>query len=1344
MKIPLLTRVLLAVVGTLTVQFTFGQSAPVIEYTSPAAYTTNTTITPLTPTISGGASVNGGFGNSFTLAGGSTPGGTASGAADGTGTAATFNRPYGLALDGKGNLYVADYNNNLIRKLVISTGDVTTFAGSGVRTYANGTGTAAAFYNPTGVAVDTTGNIYVADPGNNLIRKITPAGVVSRFTGGGNGLSSGFADGPDGTARFNAPQGVAVDQNGYVYVTDRSNQRIRKITPAGVVSTLAGLSTGAAAVSLPTSDATGSAAAFNNPSGIAIDGSGNLYISNAGTLPLSYIQKITISSALVSFLAGGNGVGTYADGTGTGAAFGVPSGVATDQKGNIYVADYANNLIRKITATGVATTISGGLGSTSAGSTNATGNLASFNLPAGIAADGAGNLYIADSGNNLIREIPVAPYSIYPALPAGLTFNTSTGVISGTPSTKSPQTTYTISASNSAGSATATVALSVELAAPAISYTTPQSYPVNLPITPLAPTNLGGLPSLDVVSTLAGGGSAGGTTAGANNDAGTAATFSAPVGAVTDGSGTTYVADKGNHLIRRISPLGVATTLAGTGSLGSTDDTGTAASFNAPQGLALDGAGILYVADTGNNKIRKIVISTGVVTTFLGTGVAGYNNVGGSVTFSGPTGLALYGLYLYVADAGNNKIRRITISNGQVSPVSGSATNIAGLVNGSSATVRFSNPTGICADGDGNLYVADKTNNLIRKIVGYVVTTLAGGGAGTATDGTGTAATFNSPAGVATDPFGNVYVTDQGNNLIRKIITSSGAVTTFAGTTTSGHADGRGTAATFSSPTGISSDALGNLIITDNTNNLIRRMVAYTITPALPAGLALNETTGVIYGTPKEASAATTYTISFGNGTGTGTTTVNIATRSVTIPAITYTTPKIYPTNSLITPLSPTNTGGTPTFAAFGSSVTLAGGGSVGGVTSGNANATGQSATFAAPGGVAVDGSGNTYVADQSNNLIRKINAAGEVITLAGSGSVGSANGTGIAATFSQPSGVALDGLGNLYVADAGNNMIRKITLSTALVSTFAGTGYSGFTSGAALAKFNGPSALAVDSIGTVYVADQKNNLIRKITPGGTVTTLAGGGSNGAASGIVNGATLTKFNSPAGIAVDGNGNVYVADKKNNAIRKITPLGVVSTFAGIDSTSAGHADGTGAAATFNGPSGLAMDGKGNLYVSDWGNHTIRKIVLSTAEVTTVAGSITAGHAEGTGTAARFSAPAGMAFDATGNLFIADQANNLIRKIPSVPYSITPPLPAGLTMSSTTGSISGTPTVRSSATTYTIGTGNSAGLTSTTLSLAVFNIPKVNRYGKITTDNDYVDQYGRIGGASGVNSNGKVTP
>ena len=1346
MKFQTLAALALIAVINLTIVNTFGQTtAPVISYTAPAAFSVNAAITPLTPTLSGGASVNGGFGVPVTVAGGGSPGGVASGAADGTGSAATFNSPYGLAPDGRGNLFVADRLNHTIRKIVLSTGVVSTFAGTGASGYANGTGTAAAFTYPTGVAVDTTGNIYVADSRSNLIRKITPSGVVSRFAGGGNGLSSGFADGVDSVAIFNRPTSVAVDQSGNVYVADQGNNKIRQITPAGLVSSLAGDSGGnsAASVSAAKAEGTGSAVSFNNPSGIAFDGNGKLVVTNAGSASVpSFIRKITISSAYVSFLAGcGSVVKTYLDGTGGDASFLQPYGVATDLRGNSYVADLGNNLIRKITSAGVVTTIAGGLGTTIAGSFNAAGATGLFNAPAGVAADSTGNLYIADSGNNLIRKIPVAPYSISPPLPAGLSFNTTTAVISGTPTAESPLTTYTISAANSAGSASTTVDLTVNLSAPAISYSGPQNYPLNIPIPPLGPSNTGGTPSPDLVTTLAGGGSNGGTTAGSSNNTGTAATFSAPSASVTDASGTTYIADKTNNLIRKISPAGVVTTLAGSGSSGSADGTGAAATFNAPQGIAADGAGNLYIADTGSNKIRKIVISTGVVTTFAGTGASGYlNGTGSSATFSAPTGLAIYSGYIYVADAGNHKIRKILISSTVVTAVCGSSSNVSGNVNGSTTATRFNNPTGITFDAAGNLYVADQGNNLIRKFVASTSSTLAGGGIGTATNGTGTAATFNAPSGVAADPYGNLYVADKSNNLIRKIDTSWGTVTTFAGTIASGHADGRGTAATFSTPTGIAVDPFGNVLVADQGNNLIRKITTYTITPALPAGLTFETSTGTIFGTPTVASAATSYTINCRNSAGADSATVTIATLAIAPPAITYTTPNSYTVRNTLAPLTPVNTGGTPTSASLGGgSLTLAGGGSDS-LSSGNANGTGRAATFSAPCGTAIDGSGNTYVADRSNNLIRKITPSGEVTTLAGSGSAGFANGIGTAASFNQPSGIATDGQGNLYVADAGNNMIRKIVLSTGSVSVFSGTGTSGSSNTINGYTFSGPSAVAIDSIGSIYVADQNNNLIRKITLSGLVSTLAGGGSGVATNGT---GTAATFNAPSGVAADLYGNLYIADKANNLIRKIvTATGVVTTLAGT--TTAGHADGTGVAATFNGPSGLALDGFGNLYVSDGGNNTIRKIVLSTAEVTTVAGSTTAGHAEGTGTAARFSAPAGLAFDGTGNLFIADQSNNLIRKIPSVPYSITPALPAGLTMSSTTGIISGTPTLRSPATTYTIGTGNSAGLTSTTLSLTVFNLPKVNRYGKITTDNDYVDQYGRIGGASGVDSNGKVTP
>jgi sugar lactone lactonase YvrE len=313
----------------------------------------------------------------------------------------------------------------------------------------------------------------------------------------------------------------------------------------------------------------------------------------------------------------------------------------------------------------------------------------------------------------------------------------------------------------------------------------------------------------------------------------------------------------------------------------------------------------------------------------------------------------------------------------------------------------------------------------------------------------------------------------------------------------------------------------------------------------------------------------------------------------------------------------------------------------------GSADGTGAAALFYWPAGVAVDGSGNVFVADDGNNTIRKITPSGVVTTLAGSADQrGSADGTGAAARFNGPEGVVVDGSGNVFVADDGNNTIRKITPS-GVVTTLAGTAGSwGSADGTgAAARFNGPDGVAVDGAGNVFVADSWNNTIRKITPSGVVTTLAGtAGSSGSADGT---GAAARFNGPEGVAVDGSGNVFVADAGNSTIRKITPGGVVTTLAGT-AGSYGGADGTGAAALFNEPEGVAVDGSGNVFVADAGkSSTIRKITPS-GVVTTLAGTAgLSGSADGTGAAASFSFPSGVAVDGSGNVFVAD--GNTIRKI-----------------------------------------------------------------------------------------------
>ena len=318
---------------------------------------------------------------------------------------------------------------------------------------------------------------------------------------------------------------------------------------------------------------------------------------------------------------------------------------------------------------------------------------------------------------------------------------------------------------------------------------------------------------------------------------------------------------------------------------------------------------------------------------------------------------------------------------------------------------------------------------------------------------------------------------------------------------------------------------------------------------------------------------------------------------------------------------------------------TLAGSG-----TPGALDGAGAAAQFYNPAGVACDASGNVYVADQANHRIRKILAAtGVVSTLAGS-TQGFADGTGAAAQFGNPQGVACDGSGNVYVADRDNQRIRRIVAATGAVSTLAGNATYGFADGTgAAAQFFNPTGVACDGSGNVYVCDQSNQRIRKIVAAtGAVSTLAGS-TFGFADGT---GAAAKFLDPTGVACDGSGNVYVADTNNNRVRRIVAAtGVVSTLAG--SGAYGFADGPGAAAQFRLPTGVACDGSGNVFVADQNNHRIRGIVAATGVVSTFAGTGTQGFAEGTGIGAQFNRPQGVACDASGTVYVADTGNHRIR-------------------------------------------------------------------------------------------------
>jgi sugar lactone lactonase YvrE len=621
----------------------------------------------------------------------------------------------GVAVDSQGNVFVADAGNNTVRRIDTS-GVVTTVAGkAGAAGSTDGAAKDARFRGPTGVAIDHVGNLYIADTGNNVIREISAGGIVSTFAGSVG--VRGSADGMGAAARFTLALetlptdalgpwptcrgAIAVDGGDNVYVADCGNSTIRKITPAGGVSTLAGT-----AGVVGSSDGTAAAARLAAPLGLAVDAAGNVYVADALAYPTAVsgntIRMIT-PGGVVTTIAGTPGAIGSTDGAGSAARFNVPSGVAVDGFGNVYVADNYNNMIRKIAPGGVVTTLAG--------------TDAQFNSPSSLACDGAGNVYVVDAGNNTIRTIN----------PAGVV-----ATLAGTP----------------------------------------------------------------VVTGFADGVDA-------------AARFNLPNGIATDGAGDIFVADTGNHTIRKVAPSGSVSTFAGAaGQHGSSD--GSAATFFNPSGVAVDSSGNVYVADSFNQTIRKIT-AAGVVSTLAGNplfnapGGSSGPSLGGSddgtgssatfrlalIPYPSPTELYLPICHggvatdssgnVFVADCGNDTIRKITPA-GVVTTFAGTA-GMPDSTDGSGAAARFKNPTGVATDAAANVYVADSGNNVIRKITPTgVVTTLAGtAGVTGSNDGSGTAASFNDPESVTTDDFGNVYVADTGNSTIRKI-TPDGSVTTVLGT----------------------------------------------------------------------------------------------------------------------------------------------------------------------------------------------------------------------------------------------------------------------------------------------------------------------------------------------------------------------------------------------------------------------------------------------------------------------------------------------------------------------------------------------------------------------------------
>ncbi len=757
-----------------------------------------------------------------------------------------------------------------------------------------------------------------------------------------------------------------------------------------------------------------------------------------------------------------------------------------------------------------------------------------------------------------------------------------------------------------------------------------------------------------MITTIAGTGAAG-----YSGDGGSAlsATMVQPYGIYFDHSGNIYFSDGGNSVIRKIDPSGIITTVAGTGTSGYSGDGGpaTAARLNDPGSVTADLLGNLYIADTHNNRVRKVSPS-GIITTIAGTGVAGYSGDGGAALaakLNYPEGVVLDPAgNIYVSEYFNNCVRKITPA-GIITTIAGNGTAGFSGDGGPATAARLNGVYSISMDAAGNLYIADGLNNRARKVnTAGIISTIAGGGPGPLGDGgPATAATIAVAIDVVADASGNVYVSDGNNSRIRKV-NSAGIISTIAGTGVAGFSGDGGPApsAMINHPGCVAFNWAGVFYICDWANNRIRKITtampdAGAITGALmiPVGSTTNLTDPVIGGTWSSSNMAVGTVNSTGVLTG-----ITVGTTIVS-----YTVTNGCGSASAITIVTVV-----PLTSSCGGIITTVVGNGIAAYSGDGGLATSASINKAYS--ITKGADGSMYIADSWNSMIRKVSPTGIISTIGGTGVWGFSGdgGPATAAKLNGPTSVTLDAAGNLYVADQSNHRIRKINTS-GIITTIAGNGSVGFSGDggpATAASLFEPTAAALDASGNIFIADQFNNRIRKVTPAGIISTYAG--SAGGFGGDGGPAAAALISMPCGICFDPSGNLYFTDWGNNRIRKITPGGIISTYAGTGSGTTSGDGGPALAAGILNPWGIACDATGNIYIGNFNEQRLRKISTS-GIITTIAGTGVAGYSGdgGLATLAKVYHPSGVYAADSNNIYFADEENSRIRRIGDIRVVIT---------------------------------------------------------------------------------------
>jgi sugar lactone lactonase YvrE/Tol biopolymer transport system component len=882
----------------------------------------------------------------------------------GPATDAELTLPEDVAVDAASDLYLNDSHNNLVRK-VSASGVITTVAGDGGRGFTgdNVPATATALDVPRGLAVDSAGDLFIADRENNRVREVSPDGTITTVAGNG-GYGYGGDGGPATDAELARPNGMALDAGGDLFIADQDNNRVREVSPSGVITTVAG--NGSPDFSGDGGPAT--AAALSSPSAVAVDTAGDLFIADQDN---NRVREVSPSGVITT--VAGNGSPDFSGDGGPATAAGLYQAfsVAVDAAGNLYLADFGHQRVREVSPSGVITTVAG------AGSPGFDGDggpaTAAHVQAMGVAVDGAGDLYLADYYVHRVRKVsPTADVLAVVTQPpssvaAGSPFRVSVAVrdaggnvvagfngpVSVRPGTGSPAGAVlhgptTVTAQN--GIATFDLSLTqaafytLSFSAPGVTSDTSSAFavtpvavhalafaqqPVNAvaghtitppptvefvdqygnvatdvfaPVTlalannstgaflggtvngfaffgtasftdltvdragtyslvasspglaPLAsqPFSITSTPAGLTITTVAGDGNAG---VGGDGGPATDAELTLPEDVAVDAAGDLYINDSRDNLVREVSPSGVITTVAGDGGRGFTGDNvpATATALDVPRGLAVDSAGDLFIADRENNRVRAVSPS-GIITTVAGAGqvlgaFAGDGRPATAAELAVPNGVAVDAAGdLFIADQGNHRIREVSPS-GIITTVAGDGTQGFSGDGGPATDAALASPSAVAVDAAGDLFIADQDNNRIREVSpSGIITTVAGNGspAFSGDGGPATAAGISQAVSIAVDAAGNLFIADFGHQRVREVA-PSGIITTVAGDGTYGSSgDGGPATAASVQPMGVAADSAGNLYLADFYSNVIRKV----INPATRLVITSSPTTTIPASTP--------------------------------------------------------------------------------------------------------------------------------------------------------------------------------------------------------------------------------------------------------------------------------------------------------------------------------------------------------------------------------------------------------------------------------------------------------------------------------------------------------------